>query len=107
MDIGEVLDLVARRARVAVDALVLAAPVQVHVVLQPKVGVGLLYMVENGFAVDFFDHDKSNQVGARYIVPQPDYSNIETLMGFRYLHSTWLDYLVYSREYVDNHYRDG
>ena len=31
-DIAEVFDLVAGAARIAVDALVLAAPVQVHVV---------------------------------------------------------------------------
>ena len=62
MDIGEVLDLVALGARVAVDALVLAAAVQVHVVLQAEVGVGLLDVVEDGLGLDFGDHRYQNIV---------------------------------------------
>ena len=56
MDIGKILDLVALGARVAVDALVLAAPVQVHIVFQAEVGIGLLDVVEDGLGVDFRDH---------------------------------------------------
>ena len=55
-DIGEILDPVAGGARVAIDALVLAATVQVHVVLQTKIWVGLLDMIENGFGDDFSNH---------------------------------------------------
>jgi hypothetical protein len=56
VDIDKILDLVAFGARIAIDALVLAAPVQVHVVLQPKVGIGLFDVVENRFRVNFLNH---------------------------------------------------
>ncbi len=52
----EVLDLVALAARVAVDALVLAAPVQVHGVFDPEPGIGLLGAGEQRLGGDLFDH---------------------------------------------------
>ena len=60
----EILDPVAIAARVAVDALVLAASIEVHVVLQPEPGIGLLDVVEEGLGVNFFNH-RSSQPGTR------------------------------------------
>jgi hypothetical protein len=56
MDIGKIFNLVAFGARVAIDALVLATPVQVHVVFQAKVGIGLLDRVTDGLGRNFFYH---------------------------------------------------
>jgi hypothetical protein len=60
----EVFDLVALGARVTVDALVLAAAVQVEVVVQPEPVVGPFDAGEQGFGLNFFD-----QLLARAAVP--------------------------------------
>ena len=55
-DIRQITQAVTFRARIAVDALVLAAPVQVHVVLQAKPGIWLFYVIEDGLGCDLSDH---------------------------------------------------
>ena len=52
----EIFDLVALGARVAVDALVLAAAVQVHVVVEPEPFVGPFDTHQQGFDLYLFDH---------------------------------------------------
>ncbi len=47
---------VAFRTRITVNGLVLAAPVQIHVVLQAKTGIWLLDMIEDGLGRDFSNH---------------------------------------------------
>ena len=48
----KVFDLVALGARVTVDALVLAAPVQVHVVVQPEPIIRTFNAGKQGFGLD-------------------------------------------------------
>jgi hypothetical protein len=52
----EIFDLVALGARVAVDALVLAAAIQVHAVIEPEPIVGPFNTYEQSFGLDLFDH---------------------------------------------------
>ena len=52
----EILDLIALAARIAIDALVLAAPVQVNVVIEAEPVVGPFDAAQEGFCLDLFDH---------------------------------------------------
>ena len=61
-DICQIAQAITLRARIAVDTLVLAAPVQVHVVLQAKPGIWLFYVIENGLGSDLSDHRLSGNL---------------------------------------------
>jgi len=61
-DVTEVFDLVAGAARIAVNTLVLAAPVQVHVVFQAEPVIRLTDCVQQDLGCDIFYHlDLSGQ----------------------------------------------
>jgi hypothetical protein len=55
-DVGKIVDPVALAARIAIDALMLAAPIQVHGVLDAEPGIGLSGRGEQGFGLNFPDH---------------------------------------------------
>ena len=55
-NLGQIPQLVAFRPRITINALVLAAAVQIHVVLQAKPGIRLLNMIEDGLGCDLCDH---------------------------------------------------
>ncbi len=46
LNVGEILDAITQAARVAVDALMLAAAIQIHVVFQPEPVIGLFHVRE-------------------------------------------------------------
>jgi hypothetical protein len=51
--------LVTLAARIAVDTLMLAPTIQVHVVFQSEPGIGLFHMRQHHFGLDWFDHGHS------------------------------------------------
>lgn len=55
-DVAEIFNLVAGTAGVTVNALVLAAPVQVHIVFQAKPFIRLADCVQEHLGCDFFNH---------------------------------------------------
>ena len=55
-DIRQITQAVTFRARITIDALMLAAPVQIHIVLQAKPGIWLFYMIEDGLGCYLSDH---------------------------------------------------